>query len=143
MYSGARPFHQKSYSSSHNIFLCILIFLQKVRKMSGRGSSFTTEEDILLCKSYLDISQDPITGRNQSSDRFWGRIMEQYNSDKPQDYELRNTRSLQSRMSIISAAVKKMNGCVRQIENMHPSGASEQDIVSIENLKIILNFFLL
>ncbi|KAG5610878.1 hypothetical protein H5410_022159, partial [Solanum commersonii] len=30
----------------------------------------------------------------------------------------------------IERAVRKLNGCIRQVENLHPSGDSEKDIVS-------------
>ena len=44
----------------------------------------------------------------------------------------RPKRSLQTRMTSILSAVSKLRGCVNQIENKNPSGASEEDIVSTQ-----------
>ncbi|XP_059311010.1 uncharacterized protein LOC132062454 [Lycium ferocissimum] len=35
-------------------------------KMSTRSTGYSTNEDMLLCQVYLDVSQDPITGVHQS-----------------------------------------------------------------------------
>ena len=64
--------------------------------MSTRCSGYTIAEDVLLCQVYLDISQDPITGRYQSSDRFWTRVKEKYNKIRNQQWEYCNKRSVQS-----------------------------------------------
>lgn len=103
--------------------------------MSVRSSSYCAAEDVLLCQVYLEISQDPVVGRYQSQDQFWSRVEEAYNKNKPENWTPRNKRSVGSRMSTITSEVKKLNGCVRQIENMNPSGASNHDIVSILLLK--------
>ncbi|XP_019162763.1 PREDICTED: uncharacterized protein LOC109159170 [Ipomoea nil] len=42
---------------------------------------------------------------------------------------IRPWTSLQTRMQNIMAALSKLRGCICQIENMNPSGASEQDIL--------------
>jgi bisphosphoglycerate-independent phosphoglycerate mutase (AlkP superfamily) len=99
--------------------------------MSTRSSGYTIPEDVLLCQVYLDISQDPITGRYQSSDQFWSRVEQKYNEVRNQQREYRNKRSVQSRMQAIVGEVKKLNGCLKQVENLNPSGASDEDIVSI------------
>lgn len=104
--------------------------------MTTRSAGYTISEDVLLCEVYLDISQDPITGRNQSSTEFWSRVEETYNERRLEHWECRSNRSVHSRMDTISAEVKKLNGCLRQVEYMNPSGASEEDIVSI-----LLNLF--
>lgn len=99
--------------------------------MSIRSVGYSVDEDFLLCQMYLDISQDPITGVYQSSDQFWSRVVDTYNNAKVFNWEIRNKKSLQHRFANIEKAVKKLNGCVRQVEMLRPSGASEQDIVSI------------
>ena len=54
-----------------------------------------------------------------------------YNELRQQHLEYRNMRSVHSRMDTINAEVRRLNGCLNQIENLNPSGASEKDIVSI------------
>ena len=108
--------------------------LKPIEKSSNtlRTASYSIEEDRTLCHVYLSISQDPITGTNQSSNQFWSRIETEYHQLLPMHItNVRPRRSLQSRMQAIMTAVAKLRGCVRQIENLNPSGASEQDIVSI------------
>ena len=107
-------------------------------KSSGRNSiihcsaGYSIEEDRALCQVYLSISQDPIVGINQSKDQFWSRIETEYHEMLPTHItNPRTKRSLQSRMQLILLAIGKLKRCVQQIEDLNPSGASEQDIVSI------------
>ena len=97
---------------------------------SHRSLSYSIQEDIHLCHVYLDVSQNPIVGINQSKDQFWARVEADYHLDPMFQNQPRPRRSLQSRMSVIINAISKLRGCVRQIENLKPSGASEEDIVS-------------
>ncbi|KDO38534.1 hypothetical protein CISIN_1g048262mg [Citrus sinensis] len=94
-----------------------------------RSTSYTHKEDIHLFHIYLDISQNPIVGINQSRDAFWSRVEIEYNNSKP-DFTTqdRPRRYLQKRMQSILAAIGKLRGCVRQIENLNLNGASKQDI---------------
>ncbi|XP_019262505.1 PREDICTED: glutathione S-transferase T3-like [Nicotiana attenuata] len=98
--------------------------------MSGRPAGYTANEDKLLCQVYLDVSQDPVTGIYQSKDNFWNRVVAAYNRGKEENWVERNQRSVQCRLQTIEKAVRKLNGCVRQVENLHPSGASEKDIIA-------------
>ncbi|XP_073025293.1 uncharacterized protein [Primulina eburnea] len=43
--------------------------------------------------------------------------------------EVRNKRSVQSRMGLILAAISKLKACIQQVEQPHPSGASDMDII--------------
>lgn len=97
---------------------------------SVRGPSFAPEEDSHLCDVYLDISQCPIIGINQSKDTLWKRVHTQYNSTKKDHMPIRNQRALDSRMGLINKAMGKLRGAIRQVERLNPSGASEKDIVS-------------
>ncbi|XP_073057026.1 uncharacterized protein [Primulina eburnea] len=71
---------------------------------SARSASYSYQEDMHLCHVYLDISQDPIKGINQSRNQFWTRVEESYNNSRTSDMtEVRNKRSVQSRMQMIRA----------------------------------------
>ncbi|KAK2659585.1 hypothetical protein Ddye_006118 [Dipteronia dyeriana] len=59
---------------------------------------------------------------------FWTRVETDYNNKPSFITELRNKRSLQCRMQTILTAIGKMRGCIRHIESLKPSGASEADI---------------
>ncbi|XP_056846381.1 uncharacterized protein LOC108851407 [Raphanus sativus] len=59
----------------------------------NRGSSFSHQEDELLCRVYLEISQDPIASNNHSIKKLWGQIEEIYNEKKIESWESRCSRS--------------------------------------------------
>ena len=96
-----------------------------------RSSAYKDNKDIQLCRCYLDVSQNPIIGRNQTKDKFWARIETEFHSSETFATNPRPRRSLEARWSCILKATKKLRGCIKQIQNRNPSGASEQDIVSI------------
>ncbi|KAG5601012.1 hypothetical protein H5410_032382 [Solanum commersonii] len=96
----------------------------------SRSSAYSLNEDKLLCQIYVDISQDPITGICQFYDQFWVRIEQSYNNLKEESWIYRNKKSLQCQIALIEKAIKKLGGCIRQIENLHPSGASDIDIIN-------------
>ncbi|KAL5798681.1 hypothetical protein ACOSQ2_003501 [Xanthoceras sorbifolium] len=96
-----------------------------------RSASYSNEEDQLLCHIYLDVSQNPIIGRDQSMQQFWSRIETEYHKALPVHITIvRPWRSLQKRMQVIMATIGKLRGCVQQIEYLKPSGASEQDVLN-------------
>ncbi|KAJ4865964.1 Uncharacterized protein Rs2_52517 [Raphanus sativus] len=97
---------------------------------SSRSLSYSIDEDMHLCHVYLDVSQNPIIGINQSKDQFWARVETEYQKSEISNQQPRPRRSLQTRMTTILSAVSKLRGCVNQIENKNPSGASEQDILN-------------
>ncbi|KAK6141990.1 hypothetical protein DH2020_019616 [Rehmannia glutinosa] len=99
-----------------------------------RTTNYTFAEDRHLCNVFLDISQDPIVGTNQTREQFWKRIEDKYNSGKPSsNIQDRNQRSLQCRMQTILKDVRKFNGCLQQIEYLNPSGANEQILLERAN----------
>ncbi|KZV43130.1 hypothetical protein F511_07945 [Dorcoceras hygrometricum] len=51
----------------------------------ARNASYSYQEDIHLCHVYLDISQDPIKGINQSQNQFCTRVKERYNNSRTSD----------------------------------------------------------
>ncbi|KAL8503068.1 hypothetical protein ACS0TY_021985 [Phlomoides rotata] len=46
-------------------------------------ANYSNIEDMHLTKAWLDVSQDPITGNNQSRVKFWERVADEYNRVKP------------------------------------------------------------
>ncbi|XP_047313728.1 uncharacterized protein LOC124917316 [Impatiens glandulifera] len=97
--------------------------------MSVRSAAYNMDEDILLCRVYIEISEDPVVGINQTSDRLWSRIEEAFNGERLEHWEIRTKRSMQARLDTIQKAARRLNACIKQIENMHQSGASNEDIM--------------
>ncbi|KAL8498559.1 hypothetical protein ACS0TY_021771 [Phlomoides rotata] len=48
-----------------------------------RTANYTNIEDVHLAKTWLDVSQDPVVGNNQSRSRFWECVAVEYNRVKP------------------------------------------------------------
>ncbi|KAF5205299.1 glutathione S-transferase T3 [Thalictrum thalictroides] len=96
----------------------------------SRGPSFAPEEDLALSQSWLEGSQDPVSGMAPKKDTLWECITDCYGSRKPHHLPIRTTKSLQCRWNTISSAVKKLQGCVRQVELSNPSSSSELDIMT-------------
>ncbi|XP_019173885.1 PREDICTED: uncharacterized protein LOC109169458 [Ipomoea nil] len=100
---------------------------------SIRTSSYSNEEDKLLCTIFMDIVQDPEKGNDRSAPDLWEHIAQEYKQMLPAHIcNDRTSRLLHSRWANISTAVSKLRGCIQQIENINPSGASEQDILDRE-----------
>ncbi|XP_075489559.1 uncharacterized protein LOC142528398 [Primulina tabacum] len=98
---------------------------------SKRGVAFSIEEDKLPVMAYLDVSQNPIIGINQSRDRLWSRVAVTYNEQLTgKSTEPRTIKALQCRWFNINKIFQQFSSCVRQVELSRPSGASEKDIVT-------------
>ncbi|XP_050226247.1 uncharacterized protein LOC126676149 [Mercurialis annua] len=98
--------------------------------MTCRTTSYVPAEDILLCQIYMAACEDHNMGVHQPGNRFWSHVAEKYNNSTSLNITLRSDRSLQARVQVIERAVRKLNGCIRQVKNMNISGASDQDILN-------------
>ncbi len=95
-----------------------------------RGKNFSSSEDVKLCKSWLDVSQNAITGTDQKSETFWAKISDSFNSGKAiTDEEFRSPSSLQSRWTSLQATVAKFCGVFQSVSNELHSGWSPEDIL--------------
>lgn len=53
----------------------------------SKGSSFNQHEDELLCRVYLEISEEPICSNNQSIGKLWEKIKDSYNEKKDEGWK--------------------------------------------------------
>ena len=90
-------------------------------KAKGRSKNFSEEDDILLISAYLNVSKDPIAGRDQKDGRFWERI-EKYYSDNRDSESDHNWSSLWHRWTTISKEVSLSNSYYEAIERKNESG---------------------
>jgi hypothetical protein len=65
----------------------------------GRGAKWHPLEDVELCKSWVEISEDPVTGKEQKNTKFWERITENYHKKLDKNFPPRTSISLTSRWS--------------------------------------------
>jgi hypothetical protein len=94
----------------------------------SRGKNFVQTEDEQLCRSWLNVSQDPVTGSEQKSTAFWARVHQHFVEFKttPED---RTAGALQSRWNTIQAQVNKFCGSFAQVESRNESGKTLEDLV--------------
>jgi hypothetical protein len=64
---------------------------------SKRGSNYNHDEDIQLCISWMNVSNDPIVANGQPSKTYWTRIADHYNENKTFAGVERNANSLEQR----------------------------------------------
>ncbi|XP_020253897.1 glutathione S-transferase T3-like [Asparagus officinalis] len=75
--------------------------------------------------TWLEISQDPVLGSNQKKDKLWERISALFHESKERQAMGANFSSI-SRKDF--QPISKFRGCIRQVERLNRSGASELDI---------------
>jgi hypothetical protein len=46
-----------------------------------KNPNFSSKEDILLVKSYMEVTCDPVVNTNQKKESLWSRIMNLYNEN--------------------------------------------------------------
>ncbi|PLW35257.1 hypothetical protein PCANC_21391 [Puccinia coronata f. sp. avenae] len=74
-------------------------------------------EDIQLCKIWLDVTQEPVIGTNQTGNGFWNHITKKYMLAIPDPFQ--TPVGLKSCWCTLQAAINKFSGCVKQIKH-HP-----------------------
>ena len=94
-----------------------------------KGKNFSAEEERLLCRSFLHVSQDPIAGNGQRSTAFWERITKHFNQVKPRGSPLRPARLLETKWGHIKHDVGKFCGAYKQVYDCKESGTSLDDVL--------------
>ncbi|CAL5416748.1 unnamed protein product [Camellia sinensis] len=101
-------------------------FISETSRVSC-GKVFTIIEDETLCRSWLAVSQDPITGNSQTMVIFWERVLVNFNSQLSGESN-RNRISLSHRWSAMQKAINKFCGFLEQIQLRQQSGTTEADM---------------
>jgi len=105
------------------------VLMQLQGSGSKRGGNYHHDEDIQLCRSWSNITTDPITANDQPSKSYWARIAEHFH-----DYKCfvsdRTAVSLEKRMGGILKDCMRFQGFYDEIERRHPSGIPYTEHVS-------------
>ena len=96
---------------------------------SKRGSNYNHYEDIQLCDSWMNITNDPISPNEQPNTTYWSRIADNYNTNK-KFAAGRTASSLEHRWGIIQKECLKFQGFYEEVERRHPSGIPDREHVS-------------
>ena len=96
----------------------------------GRGGNYTNDEDVVLCKTWLDVSRDPSVGGDQSRDAYWLRMKEHFDLRNMSGID-RSARSLRSRWSTINRDCQQWAAAQKAVDKLNPSGTNDDDRVSV------------
>ncbi|KAD3640784.1 hypothetical protein E3N88_30007 [Mikania micrantha] len=91
---------------------------------SSRIEKWTTEEEFQLTKAWIDVSEDPIVGRNQKGPDFWSKIRNQFFQAIGRG-EYRTNDMLSSKWRDMNLKVRKFNGIYSQKWQTRRSGQSD------------------
>jgi hypothetical protein len=97
-----------------------------VRPNHKRQKNFSDHEDDVLVSGWLNISLDPIVGKDQKGGRCWSRIGEYFHIYSQTQ---RTISSLMHRWETIQKCVNKFCGCLSRIEMRPQSGTTMKDMV--------------
>ncbi|CAL5088968.1 unnamed protein product [Urochloa decumbens] len=98
----------------------------KVGATRTKHTNFSAYEDNVLCKSWLEISYDPVINTGQRRESFWIRVVSRYNSNCGR-YPKRTQKSIMNRWDHIKAKVSKFSGYMAEMIRSNPSGMSDAD----------------
>ncbi|KAE8796989.1 putative receptor protein kinase ZmPK1 [Hordeum vulgare] len=101
-----------------------------VNAPKGRAGNYTTNDDKLLCNTWLQVSRDPSVGGDQSRDAYWGRMKEYFDAQNVSGID-RSERSLRSRWSTINSDCQKWAAAQKAVDKINPSGTNEDDRYNI------------
>ncbi|XBH94458.1 hypothetical protein VPH35_085232 [Triticum aestivum] len=101
-----------------------------VEAPKGRAGNYSTNDDKLLCHTYLQVSRDPSIGGDQSRDAYWGRMKEHFDAHNLSGID-RSERSLRSRWSTINSDCQKCAAVQKAVDKINPSGTNEDDRYNI------------
>ncbi|KAE8812960.1 hypothetical protein D1007_10058 [Hordeum vulgare] len=96
----------------------------------GRAGNYTTNNDKLLCNTWLQVSRDPSVGGDQSRDAYWGRMKEHFDAQNVSGID-HCERSLRSRWSTINSDCQKWAAAQKAVDKLNPSGTNEDDRYNI------------
>jgi hypothetical protein len=112
---------------------------KKLKTGAGRPSNisnFTPEEDVAICRAFVNVSLDPIAGTDRKASVFWSTIKTQYESVLEnalgsgglEQLPIRSHESLKYRFTRkILPNTNTFNSYLRQIKLSPPSGTPTED----------------
>jgi hypothetical protein len=106
-------------------------------KKRVKGKNFSSDEELLLCRAWLHVSQDPRSGTGQKYETLWENISKQFHETRSKKYgddadePQRPTGSLQKKWSVIQHDVSKFCGSYASVCDLKVSGSNDEDTVEL------------
>ncbi|KAI7947897.1 hypothetical protein MJO28_009805 [Puccinia striiformis f. sp. tritici] len=92
----------------------------------GRSRNYMEKEDVQLCVSWVETSQDPKKGTDQTLNSFWDALANHYTTHLLGSRQ--TVKSLQGPWGDhIQISVNKFMGCVHQVDRLNPSGKTDSN----------------
>jgi hypothetical protein len=86
-----------------------------LRPSHKRQKNFSDHEDEVLVSGWMNISLDPIVGKDQKSGKYWSRISEYFHTYSETNCPI---SSLMHRWETIQKCVNNFCGCLSRIETI-------------------------
>jgi hypothetical protein len=94
------------------------------------GSNYNHDEDIQLCISWMNVSNNLIVANGQPSKTYWTGITNHYNENKTFASVERNANSLEHRWGAIQKECMRFQGYFEEAERRNQSGVPYKEHVS-------------
>jgi len=109
----------------------------KAKKVKQKN--FTTHEDVLLCKAYVNISTNPVAGTGKKAKDFWKSIKETFDAlmkaEPPEDNEGIVERDQEALMNRFKRHIQKkmnvFNKYFKQVKQEGPSGTPYDEYIDL------------
>jgi hypothetical protein len=105
------------------MFNIVLTVLVAVRQSNAKN--LVVAGEIFFVRSYLGISQDPITSTHQKKDDFWMRVQDAWNNKRPTEWIARN---LETKWGSIKHDVSKLHEIYIHVKDLKASEMTERDV---------------
>jgi hypothetical protein len=93
-----------------------------------KEQNFKPDEDLLLCKTWLEISSDPVISTRQRKEGLWARIEKRYNELRG-EFPMRLNRALSSRWDKIRGETGKFAGFYARVLRENQSDLTDNNKV--------------
>jgi hypothetical protein len=92
----------------------------------GKGPDWSAEEIVLLCKAWLDTSQDPIRSVDQKKTTFYGRIHQHRLEHLSPGMDARTEVAVPGKWKKLQPEVTKFEGIFAKLKSRERSGWNEE-----------------
>lgn len=102
----------------------------------GRGVAWTPEECSNLARAWINASEDPRTGTDQTSHVFFNKMFKTFAEKAPpganeKQYGARKLKACRSKWEQIAADVQKFRSALRHISACKPTGVNAENMLSM------------
>lgn len=103
---------------------------------SKRPPNFSNDEDLFICKAFVNVSTDPTVGTGQKGKDFWDKVQAKFREIQTEEAEVEvvgNTRTPHAIMNRwqrhIMPSMNKYNKYYKQHKDLNHSGWKEEDYI--------------